>query len=233
MEAGDIFLHPGNPNHEEEGACVVCWRGCFERVGVEHTQYQIPAWSCSKAVLRSVSRILCPGCRLQAQDTGGKSQQGSLLTALLPFSGHLSQQAVARSRGKPGRVCPGANTKAQCSVQKSQSLGSKRPHSTPTQLCDIRQVATPPWASSPLLENDGIEQQDPSGSMTCLPIRLWSFPVNGPLRAGKELPGIPSGLSQTDTGCFFFPSGSCVLPEKRWKSVNSFFFPFQERKPGR
>lgn len=43
----------------------------------------------------SANRTLCPGYRLQAQVTGGRCQQGSLLTTLQPFPGHLSRQAVA------------------------------------------------------------------------------------------------------------------------------------------
>lgn len=43
----------------------------------------------------SANRTLCPGNRLQAQGTGGRRQQGSLLTSLQPFPGHLSRQAVA------------------------------------------------------------------------------------------------------------------------------------------
>ena len=43
----------------------------------------------------SANRTLCPGYRLQAQVTGGRRQQGSLLTTLQPFPGHLSRQAVA------------------------------------------------------------------------------------------------------------------------------------------
>lgn len=76
--------------------CLCCMLGrvLWKRVGVGHIQHRS---SCSKRVLRFVSRILCPG-RLQAQGIGGTSQQGRLLTALLPVPGHLSQQAVARIR---------------------------------------------------------------------------------------------------------------------------------------
>lgn len=134
--------------------CVVCWEGALkEWVWSTHSIKSLPG--AIQCVLNSVSRILCPGCRLQAQGTGGKSQQGSLLTALPPFPGHLSQPAVARSQGgwgeEVGRVQEPTPEQAQCSAQKNQSLGSKRSHLTPTQLCDLRQVATSSWGSSPLL----------------------------------------------------------------------------------
>lgn len=76
--------------------CLCCMLGRVlrKRGGVEHIQH---GSCCAKWVLRFVRRILCPG-RLQAQGIAGDSQQGRLLTALLPVPGHLSQQAVARIR---------------------------------------------------------------------------------------------------------------------------------------
>lgn len=140
---------------KRRGLCVCVCLG--KRVGVEHTQPQIPACSCSERVLRSVGRILCPGCRFQAQATGGRSQQGHLLTPLHLFQ-VLHQQAVARSRRGTGW---GVTRSPQQSRHRALQKGARAwapgnplpplPHS----------VATPPWASLPFHEVMGLNSRAP------------------------------------------------------------------------